>query len=272
MMEALGRGHREIQVGETPLALIRRGNGSPLLVLHDELGFPGWMSWNERLAASKELVIPLQPGTGVTPRIPWIRSYRDVAGFYAQFLRQLSFGPVDVVGFSAGGYIAAEMAAACPELFRSMVLVAPMGIKPAEGEILDIFAMSVRNHVAATVTQVEAAEYPLIYGGEITPAQFEAFEDARAEATRLGWEPFMHNPSLPFLLAGAENVPALLVWGTEDLVVPRGCIDAYAEVLGNSRVVTIAGVGHRPEIEAPDEFVEAVSEFFTSIKVAAIGA
>jgi hypothetical protein len=34
----------------------------------------------------------------------------------------------------------------------------------------------------------------------MTPEQFEAFEDARAETARLGWEPYMHNPSLPYLL------------------------------------------------------------------------
>ena len=31
----------------------------------------------------------------------------------------------------------------------------------------------------------------------MTPAQYEAFEDARTETSRLGWEPYMHNPSLP---------------------------------------------------------------------------
>ncbi len=114
------------------LALLRGGSGKPLLILHDELGYPGWMAWNEKLAQDRTLLIPLQPGFGKTPRIDWIRSYRDLAGFYSQVLRELRLEPIDVIGFSAGGFIAAEMAAADPNIFSHMVLVAPMGIKPAD--------------------------------------------------------------------------------------------------------------------------------------------
>ena len=42
-----------------------------------------------------------------------------------------------MIGFSAGAYIAAEMAAACPDLFDRMVLVGPLGLRPTEGEIFD---------------------------------------------------------------------------------------------------------------------------------------
>jgi pimeloyl-ACP methyl ester carboxylesterase len=94
----------------------------------------------------------------------------------------------------------------------------------------------------------------------MTPAQFEAFEDARAETARLGWEPYMHNPSLPHLLYGVKT-PTLLVWGTRDNVVPRGCIDAYRQALVNSQVIEISGAGHRPEIENEPEFSRAVGKF-----------
>ena len=56
-----------ILVGDVPVAVRRGGEGPPLLVLHDELGFPGWMSWNDRLAATHELIMPMQPAYGQTP-------------------------------------------------------------------------------------------------------------------------------------------------------------------------------------------------------------
>ena len=37
---------------------MRGGQGKPLLVLHDEMGYTGWMGWNEELAKSRELIIP----------------------------------------------------------------------------------------------------------------------------------------------------------------------------------------------------------------------
>ncbi|MBV8773818.1 MAG: alpha/beta fold hydrolase [Deltaproteobacteria bacterium] len=251
-----------VRVAESDLALIKGGSGKPLFILHDELGYPGWMSWNAALAETRTLLIPLQPGFGRTPRLDWVRNYRDLAGFYSQVLREMRLEPIDVIGFSAGGFIAAEMAAADPKIFSHMVLVAPMGIKPSEGEILDFFALTIRHHLRATVAEPEkAAEFGQIYGGEMTPAQFEAFEDARAETARIGWEPFMHNPSLPFLLRGLTT-PTLLIWGTRDDVVPRACIDEYRKAIPGAQVLEVVGVGHRPEIEDAIAFSRAVEKFF----------
>lgn len=252
------------RAADAELVMVRGGSGKPLLVLHDELGYPGWMGWNEKLARDRTLLIPLQPGFGRTARIDWICSYRDLAGFYSQVLRELRLEPIDVIGFSAGGFIAAEMAAADPDIFSHMVLVAPTGIKPAEGEILDFFAITVIQHLLATVEDsANTPEYGKIYGGQMTPERFEAFEDARSETARIGWEPFMHNPSLPHLLRGART-PTLLIWGSRDQVVPRGCIDAYRGAIAGAQVVEIEGVGHRPEIENTAEFDRAVRKFLAA--------
>ena len=253
-----------MKVAGADLTVVRGGSGKPLLMLHDELGYPGWMTWNEELAKDREILIPLQPGFGKTPRIEWIRNYRDLGGFYANVVRELNMAPLDVIGFSAGGFIAAEMAAADPKMFSHLVLVAPMGIKPAEGEIADIFPLTIRTLMRMTVADQAAPEFGKIYGGEMTPEQFEAFEDARAESARLGWEPYMHNPSLPYLLAGAKSLPTLLVWGTKDRIVPKGCIAAYQRALPQAKVTEIADVGHRPEIENSAEFVKAVKGFLAS--------
>ena len=45
----------------------------------------------------------------------------------------------------------------------------------------------------------------------------------------------MHNPALPYLLRGTRT-PTLLVWGTRDRVVPRGCIDAYKKAIPNAEL------------------------------------
>jgi pimeloyl-ACP methyl ester carboxylesterase len=253
-----------VRAAGAEIAVIRGGTGKSLLILHDELGYPGWLAWNERLAQDRDLIIPLQPGFGRTERIDWIRSYRDLAGFYSQIIRELDAAPIDVIGFSAGGFIAAEMAAADPRIFSRMALVAPMGIKPVDGEIMDIFAVTVRNHLLATVADpANTPEFMKVFGTQMTPAQFEAFEDARAETARIGWEPFMHNPSLPYLLRGVK-IPTLLIWGTRDGIVPRGCIDAYRASIEGAQVAPIEGAGHRPEMENPAEFDRVVHKFFAA--------
>ena len=248
-------------VGDVALALVRGGSGRPLLMLHDELGFPGWMSWNDMLASGRELIVPLQPGFGRTEKLEWVTSYRDLAAFYNRFVREQGWAPVDIIGFSAGGFIAAEMLACAPELFGSTVLVAPLGCRPVVGEIFDFFAVTVSAHVAATVHCSDAPEFAKIYGGQMTPDHFQAFQDARGETARLGWEPFMFDPGLPHRLAGSGEVPVLIVRGEDDLIVPRGCVDAYLDALPHAESLSIPGVGHRPEIEAPDVFVGAVKNF-----------
>jgi len=248
-------------VGDVPVTVRRGGEGPPLLVLHDELGFPGWMSWNDRLAMTHELIAPLQPAYGQTPKVEWIRSYRDLGGFYARMMREQGWQGVPVIGFSAGAFVAAEMAAACPAIFSRMVLVGPLGLRPTDGEIFDFLAVTIRTHVAATVSNIDAPEFAKIYGGEMTPEQFELFEDARAETARIGWEPFMFDPSLGHLLEGVGDLPTLLIRGTEDLIAPEGCIRAYEAVLPSSTTVSIDGAGHRPEIEDADAFLSAVTSF-----------
>lgn len=251
-------------IAGTELVLIKGGSGKPLLAFHDELGYTGWMRWNEELAKERELIMPLQPGFGRTPRLDWIKSYRDLGGFYAWVLREMNLAPIDVIGFSAGGFIAAEMAASDPKIFTRMILVAPMGLKPTTGEIMDIFPLTIRTHLRATVADQTTPEFGKVYSGEMTPQQFEAFEDARAETARIGWEPYMHNPSLDYLLQGVKNLPTLLVWGQKDAIVPRGCIEAYQKAIAGAKVAEIPGVGHRPEIENSDEFVRVVKAFLAA--------
>jgi len=250
-----------VGVGGVGVVTIEGGSGRPLLMLHDELGFPGWMQWNEVLAAERRFIVPLQPGFGRTPRVDWFRSVRDVAAFYARMVRELGVGPIDVMGFSLGGWIAAEMAAAAPELFERVVLVAPLGVRPAKGEILDFLAMTMRRHVMATVSNQAAEEATALYGGGVSPEQYELFEAARAESSRLAWEPFMHDHTLPHRLGGVQGPDTLILWGDKDQVVPRGCAEIYAEAIPGARLEIIPGAGHRPEIEDRERFVGLVGAF-----------
>ena len=140
-----------VHVANTETTFIKGGTGRPLLVLHEELGYPGWLRWHSALAQNHTLHIPLHPGFGTSPRVEWVSSVRDLAGFYARVLQDMGLIPIDVIGFSLGGWIVAEMAANCAQQFRRMVLVAPAGIRPPEGDIMDMFTVSARAYLNASV-------------------------------------------------------------------------------------------------------------------------
>jgi pimeloyl-ACP methyl ester carboxylesterase len=252
-----------VPVDGTGLVVIRGGKGRPLLVLHEELGHPGWLKWHRELARDRELIIPLHPGFGVTPRAEWMWNIRDLAVFYARFLREWKLAAVDVIGVSLGGWIAAEMAANNPDQFSRMVLVAPLGIRPPVGELMDIFHMFAPAQLAAAVLDPDnTPEFDQLYGG-IRPEAFELWEDARAETARLAWSPFLHNPSLPHLLGVIDSLPTLLIWGRQDAVSPLGAGEAYVRAIAGAKLVVFDKCGHRPEIEHTPEFLREVRSFLS---------
>lgn len=263
-MAASSNGFSEstVHVGGTSVNLLRGGAGRTVLVLHEELGHPGWLNWHGELASDHSLLLPVHPGFGALPRADWVSSVRDLAGFYSRMLRQMALGPVDVIGFSLGGWIAAEMAAADAGQFRTMTLVAPAGVRPPEGEILDLFIVTARAYLDASVHEASATpEFASLYGGEETTDQFEAWEDARAESARLAWKPYMHNPSLPHLLEGVEGLPTLVVWGRDDRIIPLSAGQVYNHAISGSELLVFDNCGHRPEIERSSEFVDRVRGF-----------
>ncbi|HLI81629.1 MAG TPA: alpha/beta hydrolase [Candidatus Binataceae bacterium] len=249
-------------VGAEQLIVLKGGSGKPLLVLHEELGYPSWMKWNETLSERRTLVTPLYPGFGRTPRAEWISNVRDLACFLARFVREQGMAPVDVIGFSLGGWLAAEMAANDPNLFSKVVLVAPVGIRPPEGEIMDLFRVPALVYLRESVRDAaHVAEYAKLYDGGVSPEQYEAFEDARAETARLAWQPYMFNPSLPHLLEGTVKSPTLIVWGRDDRVAPISAAAVYQKSIKGSRLLALEGCGHRPEIEKSEQFIKEVQSF-----------
>jgi pimeloyl-ACP methyl ester carboxylesterase len=254
-----------VSIAGIELRVIKGGSGKPLLILHDELGYPGWLSWQTALAQERTLVIPQAPGFGRTPRLEWIESMRDLACVYARLLREQRLSDLDVIGFSFGGWLAAEMMANDPQQFRHVLLVAPGGIKASEGEIADLFQTPARTYLMASVLDPSATpEFSQLYGGESTPQQYEAWEEARAQFARLAWQPYFHNPSLPYLLEGITGVPTLLLWGCQDRIIPRSVIERYKRVLARSQLVTFEQCGHRPEIEKTEQFVNEVKKFLAA--------
>lgn len=263
VMEMAAR-EKSAQVGGATLKYLEGGSGAPLLVLHGELGFPGWTDAYEQLSKTRKLIIPLHPGFGVGDRVEWIMNMRDQACFYSRFLQEQSLTPIDVLGFSMGGWIAAEMAANNAAQFSHMALVAPFGVRPPSGEIRDLFATPTQNYIDASVFDaVGAPELSKLYGVP-GPKQYEMWEDARAEAARLAWVPYMFNPSLPHLLAGVKGLPTLILWGKDDRIVPASTADVFASAITGAQLELFDKCGHMPEIEKKDQFLARLTAFLAA--------
>src|SRR3954463_7319929 len=101
---------RFVEVAGSQLHLRRGGTGDPLLVLHHDIGNPGWLPFHQKLAEHFDVLAPSHPGYDQSSRPDWMRSVRDVAVVYQALLADLNLSDVTLVGLGLGGWIAAEMA------------------------------------------------------------------------------------------------------------------------------------------------------------------
>ena len=253
-----------VEAGGARLQLVKGGTGEPLLILHGEMGHPGWLCFHEALAGKHTLYIPSHPGFGKSERLDWIMNMRDLAGWYLEALDDLGLGQVNVVGLSFGGWLAAEMAAMCPHQFKKLVLVSAPGIRPPTGEIFDMFLVVAKAYITAGFANPAGApEFQQVCPETPSPEQVENWEVAREETCRLTWRPYMHYPGLPHLVHRLKRLPTLIVWGRQDTIVPLSAGQAYHQAIPGSRLVVLNNCGHRPEVERSDEFVREVQRFLS---------
>ena len=138
-----------LEVAGTSVELTTGGSGKPLLILHDEIGHHSWLKFHETLAQNYTIYIPSHPGYGESPALSWIMNMRDMAGWYNHAIDELGWKDLNVLAFSMGGWLAAEMATMCTHAFNKLALVAPAGIKPPTGEILDMFLLVAKEYIEA---------------------------------------------------------------------------------------------------------------------------
>lgn len=240
------------------------GQGAPLLVLHGAGGNPGWLPCYEALAAQFHVYAPSHPGFGTSDRPDWMDRVHDLAYFYQWFLEALHLAPVAVIGFSMGGWLAAEMAAMNPTLLRRMVLVGAAGMKPQQGEITDIFLITPEQVLQKQFYDpAQVPDYQRLYGSEPTQEQRQTAVWNREMAALLTWKPYMYNPKMPVLLSQVKT-PTLVVWGRQDAIVPLNCGELYQAAIPGTQLIVIDHCGHSPQIEKPQAFLDAVVPFLTA--------
>ena len=244
------------------MQVLKGGSGDALLVLHDEMGQPGWMQLHEELARNYTVYAPSLPGFGVTDRLDWVMNVRDIATWTLWAMEDMGLSSPNVLGFSLGGWLAAEMATQNPQAFNKMALAAPAGILPPTGEILDMFLIVSKEFITAGVHDLSTPEFQSVCPDEPTPEQVESWETAREEACRLTWRPYMHDRSLPYRLGRLKSLPSLIVWGRNDEVVPQSAGEVYNSSITGSRLVTLENCGHRIDVEKSGELAGLLREFF----------
>jgi pimeloyl-ACP methyl ester carboxylesterase len=244
----------EVRVWET-------GQGRPLVFLHGYERHPGFASFLERLGANHLVLAPEQPGYGTSTGFEQVEDLLDLVLFYRELVKSFGPGPVDLVGHSTGGMIAAELAVVAPEQVRRLVLVDAFGLWLDDEPSQDPFG-GAKAVLAAKWCNPEAKPDP-------EPTNFEPDPDDPyaaivfsahnlATATKFMW-PMAERGlrrRLPYL-----DVPTLVLNGAADGLVPPSYAREMAGLISDSRLTLIEGAAHYPMFEQEDSFVEAVESF-----------
>jgi pimeloyl-ACP methyl ester carboxylesterase len=237
---------------------MRSGSGTPLLVLHHDIGSRERLPFYDALARQFSVLVPSHPGYDKSERPAWMRSVRDIAVVYQALIAEKSLSDVTVVGLGFGGWIAAEMATMAPRALKKLVLVGAMGLKPERGEIADQALLSYIDYVRLGFS--DQTVYDRLYSAETPVETLEQWDLNREMTFRIAWKPYMYNPSLPHLL-GSVATPTLVVWGRKDRVVPLECGERYAKTLRNAKLEVIDDAGHFVDMEKPEQLARLIGGF-----------
>ena len=238
-----------------------------IVLLH---GYSASIEWWEevapRLARDRRVVAIDLVGHGGSeaPSEPQQFQVGDQASAVRRALTVLGVRQAVVIGHSMGGSVAAVLAARYPEVVERVVI----SDTPASG---DLVAMPLLGKMVCWPVLGPAMDHfrqvPAITESSLQTgfaADFPVPQFAYRSLERLTYKGVCDSKqgapaSVADTLTGLDK-PVLVVWGETDVLTPTAPnVTRYSAAGMSPRI--IAGAGHSPMVEKPDEFLSAIGEF-----------
>lgn len=273
----LGRamsGSDHLTIGPIAVELLQRApqraNAPTLLLVHGINPISPTAPFLDLMAEHGAIVAPSHPGFGGTQQPADFDTIYDLVHFYRALLDALSGDKITMIGFSFGGWIAAEVAAGGHPKLDRLVLVDPVGVKLGGREERDIvhFFNTPPDELDWRAWHDPANCPPGTYGVGWHTRIGEAMSDDDMVGLARNWEalclyawrPHMFNPQLKHWLHRIA-VPSLVLWGASDRIVTPEYGRRYAALIPGAEFDIIEAAGHHPELEQPRAFVDRVARF-----------
>lgn len=273
---AFGIDERTIQVDGLSVRFLHAGRGPALVLVHGLLGYShNWRSAIPLLAQRREVFAPDMPGSGFSDcPIGLDARLAAAAQRLSRFLDAVEVARCDLIGSSYGGTTALRLAALQPSRIQALVLVSPanpwsrIGRKrlaalglPGVGLLFPPVSRRVRflhgyfvrrmygDPARVTAETLHSYSLPLARQG--------VFEHAVKIAQNWGSDMRELRREMP----NAADVPTLVLWGSKDRLVDPTSAEMIAGNFRCAETRVIAGAGHLPYEEVPEQFCKPVLEF-----------
>lgn len=232
----------------------------PIIFVHGA-GLDG-RSWDHQTEFFKGSIAVDLPGHGTAAG-----EASDSVSEYADWLesqaRNLSSGPVTLVGHSMGSLIALETAARNPDIVNRLVLVATSATMPVHRDLL----AAARNRDASAAAMVIKWSFPQDGGfgrmKDWVATLAETFT-AAAESGVMAQD-LIACDSYRDAIEMAERVrcPTLFLLAERDVMTKPKTAQPLAAAIADARIVVIEGAGHMLPLERPMATNDAISLFLT---------
>ena len=255
-----------VHVADLRIGYRRVGSGPPLLLLHGYVG-DGSTTWRpqlEGLADDFTVVAWDAPGSGGSSDPPETFGMAEYADCLAGFLDQLGLVRPHVAGLSFGGALALELSRRHPDLVRTLILVSAyagwagsLPVAVADERLRQAFVLA-----DLSPDKLVAALLPTMFAGATSQETVEAFAESmlafhpdglRAMARALAED---LSEALPRV-----DMPTLVVHGEHDVRAPRPVAEHLHAGITGSKLIVLPDAGHLCNLEAPQQFNEAVRGF-----------
>lgn len=237
------------------------GKGSETLVLLHGFGacHRVWDGVVDALADRADILAYDLPGHGASLDAPDAASPRKAAEAIAADLGARRRARIHLVGHSMGGAVALLTALAMPEHIVSLTLLAPGGIGP------EIAAALLRRYALADDAaelgtclaamsgpdaKAPAATIEALLAMRRMPGQIDKLGEIAAAITRDG-----RQGAIPADLLASLRMPAQVLWGTDDPVLPVSQADRLPAGFAVRR---LRRAGHMLIEETPDDVIAAI--------------
>jgi 2-hydroxymuconate-semialdehyde hydrolase len=250
-------------------SVLEAGDGPPLVLLHGgiECGGAYWAPVIARLAERHRLIVPDVPGLGESAPVDRLDD-DTFAAWFAGVLEQTHCVRPMLVAHSLLGSTAARFAVRRGDRLRALVVYGAPGVGPYRMP-MRLRYVAIRFGIRPSARNAERfdrfALLDLDADRRRDPEWFAAFDAyARSQAS------LRHVKRTMRRLIGTETkqipdadlrsiaVPATLLWGRHDRMVPLSLAQGAAERLGWPLHV-VDGAAHAPHMEQPEAFVGSLS-------------
>ena len=227
------------------------GDGAPLVYFHGGGTFHGF-EWVRPLADKFRVYCPYHPNFGESGDADF-DSMADYVGHYEMLFPALGLDTFHLAGASMGGHMAARYAAANPEEIDRLVLNAPAGLISDKAAIPDWSNVAPQDIPKMFVTDPKWIEP---YWPANPSPEWQAVRDRESAAAFRSRENLADTDKA--LREGLKGFgrPTLLMWGSNDRVVPPAFAEEWQKVLPKAELAIIPNGGHL----LFDEFPPAVAK------------